>query len=1348
MAAYLPVTLVRTILDGGEIVPGQPASRRAATIFADISGFTAMSEELASDGTRGAEELNRVLLVTFTAMLDLIHQMGGAVSHFYGDAMSVYFPDDDQTAVSRALACAQLMQRLMATSYGRAITNRPAGKSSEFNLTIKIGVGYGRIQELIVGDNQSKEFVLAGSAVDDAAEAEKRAVSGEIIITRRVLEQTDLEPAEFTLYQAEIPQLAAAPILQWERYDEADFERLVKTAVPFIPTLLNLRLQELGVAEMADHRPVTSLFVQFQLQGDRDEDSSIETSGMGQRLQAYYQWATALVRRFGAENGRVNRVLTGDKGNQLHIMFGAPVAPDAPEQALRCAMALLREQPDVVAYQKIGVAVGKVFAAPVGSTTRREYTVVGDVVNLSARLMQICSQNEIITDQVTMARTRQWLEFEPLPPRHLKGKQEAITPYKVVDDRTSSSQIQSYVERWKRPLFGRDEEIGRLSGMLDRALAGQGSVLSLSGGTGTGKSRLLAYGINHWLTQGGMGLLGVCLQHTADIPYAPWRAIWRDFFGIQAAMSIEEQVDAVLEQTAVLTGSSDEAGLWADPLGLPIPQSEKLQTLTAEARQARFFALVKRCVETAVSRQPILIVLEGIQYADASSIALLEELTNDVAEHSLFVAASFRPVDALDAKLLENEDVEQMELNDLSSEHARQILHERLGTDSLPPAVEQQLGLRDRDGRDSPVNPLFLEESLNVMLVAGVIEQENQLQVHEELLSQMQLPDTIHGLLLARLDRLPPTERDLLQLASVIGRQFEIESLSFLANASDTTPVLEMMTDLTKADMTHLVTADPEWVYLFQHAMTHEVAYESLPYARRQRLHAQVAHWLEERYEGNLRPYYPILAFHFSRADQHEPALEFSLKAANDAKAIFANQEAVELFTLAERHLRALGIDARWETAVDLLLARAEALRFIGSFETAVNDAELAETLIQNRHDQTKYPAILNLLAELKCRQADFQSGEALSLAVIEMLDDEEQPMQLARAYQFAGYAASGLGSFATALERLEIAEKLSRQIDDQERMARTLETIAFVHYMQKNLQKALAAMQESVEISKDFSAPTNIAASLSNIALIQFQIGLPYDALESIDRAISYAQGASRNFLARAYNNKAEVLTYIGEYEAARYAFEDAIELFTQMDDKQGLLEVYLLFGFEYFTKLEQYDVAKQYLIEAHGLINQLALDSSEEEARLFIGLGIVALQDDQEEALDKLRKAREIIERKKYSWWRPVVYYYLGVVARLQHHTSDAKEFYTIGVTTTASEGCPDYLPLLNLELARVADNLEQRKSYLNQSLKNADLRSPLHFKQICYRVASQMLMEIGDKESRLKASMYLEKLNGLDG
>ncbi|NJN55560.1 MAG: hypothetical protein HC804_12875 [Anaerolineae bacterium] len=178
-----------------------------------------------------------------------------------------------------------------------------------------------------------------------------------------------------------------------------------------------------------------------------------------------------------------------------------------------------------------------------------------------------------------------------------------------------------------------------------------------------------------------------------------------------------------------------------------------------------------------------------------------------------------------------------------------------VGVQELPAAVEQHLGLRDRDGRDSPVNPLFLEEAVRMLEGIGVLQRNGRVQVNEALLAQVQVPDTIHGLLLARLDRLPVVERDLLQVASVIGRQFAAEPLAMLSAEPSPQLVVEMLVTLSAAEMTRLVEADPEWVYLFQHAMTHEVAYESLPYARRQMLHALIADWLLEVNAANLPRY-------------------------------------------------------------------------------------------------------------------------------------------------------------------------------------------------------------------------------------------------------------------------------------------------------------------------------------------------------------------------------------------------------------------------------------------------------------------------------------------------------------
>ncbi len=742
LGAYLPVTLIRQILDGDVLKPGKTRSLMAAAFFADISGFTAMSEELAADGPRGAEELNRVLLVTFTAMIDIIHEMGGAVSHFYGDAMSVYFPDDDGQAALRALTCAQQMQRLMVTSFNRIVTNRPPDKDPFFALTIKIGVGYGRCQELVVGDAaRSMEFVLTGTAVDEAAEAEKTAQSGQVIASRTVmaqagqLAQSDL-PSDYVVFDAALSPIEPRPFLECGIYQEADFVRLNNAISPFVPHALYSRLLQTGASEMAEHRPVTSLFVQFAFVGDDDDSSDIETAEMGRHLHAYYQWASDVVARYGIENGRINRVLTGDKGNQLHIMFGAPIAPDAPEQAIRCAISLIQERPSYIATQKVGLAVGKVFAGPVGSEARREYTVVGDVVNLSARLMQAANPDTIWTDEPTAHRSQQWIEFNQLPPVQMKGKQTAVIPYQPINERPTTSQLQAYLDRWDRPLFGRDHEMDMLLGGMDAALHGAGGIAALFGTTGSGKSRLLGYAVRYWLDNGGMGLLGVSQQHTAEMPFNPWRNIWRDFFGLSPSMSTAEQINSVLSQTeSLLPGREVDAGLWADPLGLPIPQAEALKLMTPEARQSRFFTLVRRCFQAAAKRQPVLLILEGLHWADQSTLALLDEVTAHLDGIPLFVAITFRPVEGFELQTLEQPACIPIPVADLSPKHARLLLKHLLGADDLPASLEQHLGLRDRDGRDSPVNPLFLEEALNVIMSAGVLQVNGRIHLNEEKLA-------------------------------------------------------------------------------------------------------------------------------------------------------------------------------------------------------------------------------------------------------------------------------------------------------------------------------------------------------------------------------------------------------------------------------------------------------------------------------------------------------------------------------------------------------------------------------------------------------------------------------------
>ncbi len=1244
LAAYLPVTLAKRVLNSGLPEPGVPRQLTAAALFSDISGFTAMSEELAADGPRGAEELNRVLLMTFTAMIDVIHQMGGAVSHFYGDAMSVYFPDEDGLAANRALACAQMMQRLMLTSFNRVVTNRPPGKQPFFELTIKIGVGYGPCQELVVGDpTHNLEFVLTGTAVDEAAAAEKKAKSGQVIASRAVLRQAGLPTAaEFTAVQAEDWTLPpATPILRWSLISPDDYARLAAVAPAFVHRALARRLLTSGADNLAEHRPVTSLFVQFDLAGDEDESSAIDTAVMGQQLQAYYEWACAVVARFGAENGRVNRVLTGDKGNQLHIMFGAPVAPDGPDQAMRCALALQREKPPFIARQRIGLAVGKVFAGPVGSAAQQEYTVVGDVVNLSARLMQICGAGQIFTDEATAARLRQWFEFETLPMVQLKGKQIAITPHVPIGERATATQLQAFINRWERPLVGREVELEQMQTAMHRALAGQGGVVALTGATGVGKSRLTAVAAQRWLDGGGLGLLGVAYPHTSDTPYSLWRSLWQAFLGLTPGMDTAVQITTVIERTqTLLPDVGDDVGLWGEALGLPMPPSPSLAALTAEARQARLFALVRRCFRAQAQQRPLLLVLEGLHWADQASLALLDDLTMHVENAPIFLVITFRADAHLTLATLARPCCTPVALSELTAQPARQMLNQLVGVSELPAAVEQHLGLRDRDGRDSPVNPLFLEEAVRMLQGIGVLRQNGRVQVNEALLAQVQVPDTIHGLLLARLDRLPVAERDLLQVASVIGRQFAAEPLTMLSAEPSPQVVVEMLANLSSAEMTRLVEADPAWIYLFQHAMTHEVAYESLPFGRRQMLHALIADWLIEANADNLPPIYPALAYHYGRAANDEKGLEYALKAGHAARDIFANQEAVDLYSQAERHLQALGEAGWWDTAVDLYLARGNVLMSLGDLNAAFADTEKALVLALANEAYHALAEATVLKAEISYRQGQLEEVKNLTAHIFDELSTTATPEQLAKAHIWAGWAAGSLLDHRTALWHFQEAESICSAEKNNYLLARVFEAQSYAYYLQKELKLSLEAMQRSVRLSREFSTPLNLGTAVSNVGFVQFMLGQYEEAIESFNEAVRIGRESGRNLLVMALANRAAALCRSGRFPEALSDFEEAIELLKGMNYPSLQAETYLFWGYEYSSVLEHWEDARAQFAEVAKIVERQPDSYIEERARLLIGLGQVELSEGYlEKAEYLLQEAKGIVETRDLNWWRPVV-------------------------------------------------------------------------------------------------------------
>lgn len=1339
LAAYLPTTLTRQVISGELPQPGEVRWIQAATLFADISGFTAMAEALAAQGPRGAETLNRTLLMTFTALINAIHDAGGAVSHFHGDAMMVYFLDTDGRSAQRALGCARFMQSLMLTSFSSV----SSAIKQPFSLTMRIGLGYGRCLETVVGDaEQTMEFVLAGPAVDEAVAAEHQATAGQVVASASVLQQAGLPvPDLFRVVEEVLPVPSAGAPFYWESFDQTALNSVIQIAAAFVPPALFLRLQDADNQFVAENRPVTSMFVRFEGIDFMDDDS-------GAQLQAYYQWAWQVVTQFGGDNSRVNRVLTGDKGSHLHIIFGAPVAPDAPAQAIRCALALQNGRPDFITKQQIGLAAGRVFACAVGSQNRREYTTVGSVVNLSSRLTALCPDGAVLIDETTAARVAEQFAFETVPDVAVKGFAQPIMLFQPV--REKSVQARSRFSQPQPIPLGRRVEMAQLNGRLAAARQGEGGVVALVGPFGSGQSQMLTTAVLDWLAADGRVASGICQQQLGEVSFAPWQTVWRELLHIVPEMSVAEVETAVAETiTAYLPPDEYDASLLGDLLGLAHLASATAQAEPVERRQQRLFDLAGKLLMALAQPQPLLLVLEDVHWADQLSLDLLGSLAEVLASSPILLLLTTRYAADLPATWSRSLPLTTIALDDALPEQAQALLQQKLGTTKLPPLLEERLGLRDQQGRLSPVNPVFLEESLHMMQTAGVLSTETAVDgsrrvvVDEKALLAVQVPDSVYGMLLSRLDQLSTAARNLIQVASVIGRSFELETLVAIMPGMTMMQAMTLLQELEESEMVQVDMQVLDNAYIFQHALAHDVVYQSLPYARRQAIHASIGERILAQHKENLAPYYPLLAYHFHRTDRHEAGLRYSQAAAAAAAARFANKDAADLYQQAIEHLAGLDQARYWETAVVVHQARARVLRLMGHFSQATLAATeaLKLCLLYGQIEDTL--PVYNLMAELRYYQARFADTQQLTDKVINNLSGFTPPAQLAHAYLLSGMAATALNQHETALNHLERAGEICASTGQVSQQVAVWQALAAVYYEQQQTELARQKAQEAVSLALKNNLSAQLGVSLFALSRVHLRLGEARDAYDAIMEALDGMRTVSANWFAHMLAHKAAVLIYMGRWKQAKADLRRVVELLEAMDDPVGLLRVRLLWGYEYARASREWAEAHEQLVQVGKLVAAQPEESEmyvPEAARLWLGLAQVALQSDQAEQVDGLvQKALQFIEAQGLAWWRPAALYLQGLLYR-EWDAARAQERFAEGITAVAQGGCPDELPLLLWQLALLTDDEAHKWSLLEASVAAAYQRARYHDKLACYRAIGPMLLQADSPRLRRMGGMCL--------
>ncbi|MDX6533141.1 MAG: hypothetical protein QOF68_885, partial [Gaiellales bacterium] len=778
-------------------------------VFVDVAGFTALSERLAKRGRIGAEELTDALGHCFAGVLQVAYEHGGTLIKFGGDALLLFFEGDGHEP--RACRAAVGMRRALR-DVGRLETS--AGRVS---IRMSAGVHSGRFQFFLVGGSH-RELIVTGPAATTTVTMENAASAGQIVVSP-------------TTASALPPSLLGEPcgpgrLLRRSPYEMRSPVVIDEVAIPLLEYCLPapIREQVASGVDDSEHRNVTVGFIHYE-----GTDELLEAEGLGAVAEALAELVSDIQ---GATDDLGVTFLGSDidrDGGKVILVGGTPVAYGDDEERMLRAVVTIGEGSRRLPV-RIGVNRGHVFAGHVGPHYRRTYTVMGDAVNLAARVMAKAEEGQVLATESVTGRARSRFALTPLPPFAVKGKTEPVAA-DIVERPARRLEDSALAETDSSPLIGRELELDAVTTALECAALAQGALVDVVGEPGIGKSRLMAE-IHMMGTALQWKVVRVaCDSYGASTPYRAVKALFRHL-GVDSADGNAAAVGALVQTCRTCAPHLEPLlPLVGVALDLDMPETADTRNLDPEFRKPRFEAAAAELLFAALPSGTVLL-LEDVHWMDDASSDLLTRIASMIRDRRWLICLSRRGVGA--GFIPEDGDrVVRLALEPLSESAAVELLRaEELSSRFSPHDIAELL-------RRAGGNPLFLRELARSAEGAGGVDA---------------LPESLDQLLVAQIDRLPAADRRLLRYAAVLGTLVDSRLLeAALGSAYDAT-VLGRLGDF--------VGPAGDGLWRFRHALIRDASYEGLPYRTRREAHARVGEAVRRdspRHEDDAE----LLSFHF-----------------------------------------------------------------------------------------------------------------------------------------------------------------------------------------------------------------------------------------------------------------------------------------------------------------------------------------------------------------------------------------------------------------------------------------------------------------------------------------------------
>jgi class 3 adenylate cyclase/tetratricopeptide (TPR) repeat protein len=721
--------------------------------------------------------------------------------------------------------------------------------------------------------------------------------------------------------------------------------------------------------------------------------------------------------------GTVNQVM----GDGIMALFGAPLAHE--DHAVRACYAALRMQRRVALHAdeiqrgggtpvqiRVGLNSGEVVVRAIGSDLHMDYTAVGQTTHLAARMEQIAKPGSALVTGETLKLAEGFVQVRSLGAVPVKGLETPTPVYELTGIVPARSRFQASAARGLTRFVGRDSELQQLAQALDRAGAGHGQAVAVVGEAGVGKSRLLWEFTRSHRTHGWLVLESGSVSYGKATPYLPVIELLKAYCGIQE----RDDPRAIRERVAGKLLMLDRA---LEPLLTPllalldVPVDEAAwDALDPPQRRQRTLEAVKRLLLRESQVQPLLLVFEDLHWIDAETRALLDGLMESLPTARVLLLINYRP--EYQHGWGSKSYYTQLRIDPLPPESAGALLTALLGGDHSLEPLKRVLIARTEG------NPFFLEESVRTLVETQVLVGERGVYRLTKAPEAWQIPATAQAILAARIDRLPPEDKRLLQTAAVIGKDVPFALLLAIADMPED-DLRQGLSHLQVAEFLYETSLFPDLEYTFKHALTHDVTYGSLLQNRRRILHRQIVAAIERLYPDRLPEHVERLAHHAVRAEAWEQALTYLWRAGTKAMTRSAHREAVNCFEEGLTVLEHLPeTRERLEQAIDLRFELRYALSPLGEWDRALTHVRDAQRLAEALGDQGRLSwALANMARPLSLQghhdRAAQMSERALTIA--ETLNDF--PLQMEAMFYLA-LTYGDLGDYRRAIALLRDAVK------------------------------------------------------------------------------------------------------------------------------------------------------------------------------------------------------------------------------------------------------------------------------------------------------------------------------------